>query len=153
MRRTRETIAGTLLSAKPVGHVDTWTAYVNGSNAGVIAALDFVGVDAYPYYQFQMPNSIDSAPALWKSAYEQTVAVAQGKPVWATETGWPVQGPASGLATTGTANAQTYWRNVGCAQLFGKINTWWYILRDGASQEARFRVTDGSTTPLYDLSC
>jgi glucan endo-1,3-beta-D-glucosidase len=35
----------------PVGHVDTWTAWVNGSNAAVITASDFLGVDAYPYYQ------------------------------------------------------------------------------------------------------
>ncbi|ORY00095.1 glycoside hydrolase superfamily, partial [Clohesyomyces aquaticus] len=46
--QVRAAIKGTGLSAAPVGHVDTWTAYVNGSNANVISNLDFLGVDAYP---------------------------------------------------------------------------------------------------------
>jgi glucan endo-1,3-beta-D-glucosidase len=36
---------------KPVGHVDTWTAWVNGSNSAVIEASDFLGMDGYPYFQ------------------------------------------------------------------------------------------------------
>jgi glucan endo-1,3-beta-D-glucosidase len=42
---------------KPVGHVDTWTAYVNESNSAVIAACDFLGMDAYPYYQVSVQTN------------------------------------------------------------------------------------------------
>lgn len=31
-----------------VGHVDTWTAWVDGANTEVITASDFIGMDGYP---------------------------------------------------------------------------------------------------------
>jgi glucan endo-1,3-beta-D-glucosidase len=40
--------------SKPVGHVDTWTAWVNGSNSAVIEASDFLGMDGYPYFQVRL---------------------------------------------------------------------------------------------------
>jgi len=46
--QVRSALAGTALSNAPIGHVDTWTSWVNGSNSAVTAACDFVGVDAYP---------------------------------------------------------------------------------------------------------
>lgn len=51
IKQVRDAIAGTPLSGVPVGHVDTWTAWVNSSNDAVISAADFLGVDAYPYFQ------------------------------------------------------------------------------------------------------
>lgn len=56
INQVRDAIAGTSLSGVPVGHVDTWTAWVNSSNDAVIDASDFVGVDAYPYFQAGPPN-------------------------------------------------------------------------------------------------
>ena len=50
-------------------------------------------MDAYPYFQNTMSNTIDSGEALFFDAYNATVGVAGGKPVWITETGWPVSGP------------------------------------------------------------
>ncbi|KAL8857601.1 MAG: hypothetical protein Q9198_010717, partial [Flavoplaca austrocitrina] len=85
----RQALAGTILSGAPIGHVDTWTAYVNSSNAAVISACDFIGVDAYPYFQNTQANSIENGDSLFFAAYDATVAVSQGKPVWITETGWP----------------------------------------------------------------
>ena len=38
-------ITETGASSKPVGHVDTWTAWVNGSNDAVISSSDFIGMD------------------------------------------------------------------------------------------------------------
>jgi glucan endo-1,3-beta-D-glucosidase len=46
--QVRQALASTSLSKVPIGHVDTWTAFVNGSNSAVIAACDFLGMDAYP---------------------------------------------------------------------------------------------------------
>lgn len=51
IRQVRDAISGTPLSGVPIGHVDTWTAWVNASNDAVIDAVDFVGVDAYPYFE------------------------------------------------------------------------------------------------------
>ncbi|KAL8953111.1 MAG: hypothetical protein Q9222_000994 [Ikaeria aurantiellina] len=152
----RSAIAGTILSGKPVGHVDTWTAYVNSSNAAVIAACDFVGMDAYPYFQNTQENSIENSESLFFDAYNATVGVAQGKPVWITETGNPVSGPTENLSVPSLANAKTYWDRVGC-RVFGQITTFWYTFQDAFpdTPSPSFGVVGNtlSTTPLYDLSC
>ena len=154
--QVRSAIAGTGASGVPVGHVDTWTAWVNGSNDAVINACDFLGVDAYPYFQNTEANSIDAAYNLFFQAYNNTVGVSGGKPVWITETGWPVSGPTSNLAVPSIPNAQTYWDQVGCA-VFGKINTWWFTLQDAypSTPSPSFGIvgTQLSTTPLYNLTC
>lgn len=154
--QVRNLIVGTAASGKPVGHVDTWTAWVNGSNAAVINAVDFLGMDAYPYFQNTMSNAIESGNTLFFDAYHATVGAAGGKPVWVTETGWPVSGPTENLAVASTTNAKVYWDQVGCS-LFGRTNTWWYTLQDAypTTPSPSFGVvgTTLSTTPLYDLSC
>ncbi|TVY92835.1 putative glucan endo-1,3-beta-glucosidase [Lachnellula willkommii] len=152
IQATRNAIAGTVLSDKLVGHVDTWNAWTNSSNAAVIAASDFLGTDAYPYFQTAYANSISNGQSLFEAAYQATVGVAGGKPVWITETGWPVSGATKADAVASTANAETYWQAVGCGFAFDKIPTFWYVLVDeGASPS--FGVTDGTSTPLYDLTC
>lgn len=154
--QVRSTIAGTVLSSKPVGHVDTWTAWVNDSNAAVTQASDFVGMDAYPYFQTTMANSIDDGETLFFDAYNATVQKALGKPVWVTETGWPGSGPDSNQAVASVANAQTYFKQVGC-RLFGTINTWWYTLQDAGptTPSPSFGLVGSplGTTPAYDISC
>ena len=91
--QVRSLISDTAASGKLVGHVDTWTAWVNSSNNAVIDACDFIGMDAYPYFQNTMSNAVNNGDALFFEAYNATVAVSGGKPVWITETGWPVSGP------------------------------------------------------------
>ena len=119
----RQALSGGPLKSAPIGHVDTWTAWVNGSNSAVIEASSFIGFDAYPYFQFQNENGIDNAESLFFSAYDQTVAAVGGKPIWVTETGWPVSGETERLAEPSLANAKRYWDQVGCGRLFGKVNT------------------------------
>lgn len=154
--QVRSAIAGTSASKALVGHVDTWTAWVNGTNAAVINACDFLGVDAYPYFQNTEANSIDAGYSVFFQAYNNTVGVAGSKPVWITETGWPVSGPTSNLAIASVQNAQTYWDDVGCA-IFGKINTWWFTLQDAypTTPAPSFGIvgTNLSTTPLFNLTC
>ncbi|TID19034.1 GPI-anchored cell wall beta-1-3-endoglucanase EglC [Venturia nashicola] len=149
-------IAGTSAEGRLVGHVDTWTAFINGSNNAVISAADFLGVDAYPYYETANGNDISNAANLFASAYSQVVAVAQGKPVWVTEAGWPVSGPTVAQAVASAENARKFWTSVGCNQLFDKTNVWWFQLDDyPTSPNPAFGVvgTAISTTPLFDLSC
>lgn len=45
------------------------------------------------------------------------------------------QGPTSGQAVPSTANAQTYWDQVGC-KLFGTTNTYWYTLNDNGTSSS-----------------
>jgi glucan endo-1,3-beta-D-glucosidase len=131
----------------------TWTGFDNSSNNGLIAACDFLGMDAYPYYQSTMDNGIENAASLFDQALQTTQSVSQGKPVWITETGWPLAGPQENQAVANTANAQTYWQQVGCP-LFGNTNTWWYTLFDGTPSPT-FGIVGSSlsSTPQFDLSC
>ncbi|PSR76547.1 glycoside hydrolase superfamily [Coniella lustricola] len=154
--QVRSALANTAWSSVPVGHVDTWTAWVNASNDAVTSASDFIGVDAYPYFQNTMSNAISDGQSLFSSAIQQTQAAVGSKPIWITETGWPVSGPTENLAVPSIENAQTYWDTVGCP-LFGTTNVWWYTLQDAApdTPSPSFGIV-GSTltsTPLYDLSC
>lgn len=41
---------------KPIGHVDTYNVWTNSSQNALIAAVDFIGVDAYPYYETTKAN-------------------------------------------------------------------------------------------------
>ncbi|PLN78693.1 glycoside hydrolase superfamily [Aspergillus taichungensis] len=153
IQKVRSTIENTPLKTATIGHVDTWTAWVNGTNSAVIEACDWLGFDGYPYFQNTMANSIEDAKALFDEAVGKTQAAAGGKEVWITETGWPVSGKTENLAVANTENAKIYWDEVGCP-LFGNVNTWWYILEDaGASPSFGVVGSDLSTTPLYDLSC
>nr|QFF92540.1 glycoside hydrolase family 17 protein isoform 4 [Botrytis fabae] len=156
IKQVREAIAGTGLSGASIGHVDTWTAWVNGSNSAVAEALDWVGMDAYPYFQDTEANGVSEGKSLFNSALAATQS-ATGKTVWVTETGWPVTGATAGDGVPSADNAKTYWDDVGCPN-FGKINMYWYTLQD---QNAASSVTPSfgivgstlSTTPLFDLSC
>jgi glucan endo-1,3-beta-D-glucosidase len=129
IKQTRDAIRGTGLGSKPVGHVDTWTAYVNASNNAVISALDFLGMDAYPYFQTSMANSIENANKTFYDALKQTVAASQNKPVWVTETGWPVLGDKQNQAVASAKNAEIYWDAVSCSLMANKVNFFYYMLQ------------------------
>lgn len=156
--QVRSALSSTTASKVPIGHVDTWTVWVNGSNQAVIDTCDFIGVDAYPYFQYTMSNSIENANATFWDAYRATDSATGDKPVWITETGWPVAGPTSGQAVPGLKNAQKYWSEVQCSATAAGINTYWYTLNDGPSSPS-FSVLGGNQgqsfdpSPLYDLSC
>lgn len=156
IQQTRDAIKGTCLESAPVGHVDTWTAYANSSNNALIEACDWLGMDAYPYFENTKTNPISEGAALFKSAWNQVKAAANGKPIWVTETGWPVSGKTSGQAVPSLENARTYYEDVACPML-GDINVWWYTLQDAAPETPNpsFGVVGSELTkkPLYDLSC
>ncbi|KAF2855548.1 glycoside hydrolase family 17 protein [Plenodomus tracheiphilus IPT5] len=154
IKTTRERLAKTALSKIKITHVDTWTAWVNESNKAVVNELDFVSVNNFPFYQSEQDNKIANAAELMSSAIAATEAVAGGKDVWITETGWAYSGPAFGAAQATVDNAATYWREVGCA-LFGKYNVFWYTLRDAnPANKVKFAITnDLSTKPRFNLAC
>ncbi|KAL1870214.1 hypothetical protein Daus18300_005279 [Diaporthe australafricana] len=138
-----------------IGHVDTWDAWTNGSNSAVIDAVDWLGVDEYPYYQTGDDNTIDNAASLFGAAYDAVVGVAGSKEVWVTETGWPYEGPDWDKAVPSVENAKQFWDEVGCDKLFGKVPTFWYnLVDDSQTNEMSFAITkDLDTTPLFNLTC
>lgn len=156
INQVRSALKSTSASGVKIGHVDTWTAWVNGSNSAVVDACDFIGMDAYPYFQTSEANSIEQGASDFDAALGVTKNAAGSKPVWITETGWPVSGPVSGQAVASIANAKTYWDAVACKYL-GTTNTWWYTLQDALpdTPSPSFGLVGaaGGTTPLYDLSC
>ncbi|KAI1498838.1 glycoside hydrolase superfamily [Biscogniauxia marginata] len=151
----RDWFRGTALEGKPITHVDTWTAWVRPENQGVISAIDFLGHNSFPYFETTQPNAIDRAYDNFYSAVAKTEGVAQGKPVWVTETGWPSVGPQQRDAVASVQNAKTYWDRVGCS-LFGKRNTFWYTLVDAntAQTDLSFALTPrDSPVPKFNLAC
>lgn len=158
IRRLREYIKDTPLADKPVGHVDTSLAYNNETNKIVIDELDFLGHDGYPYFEDERltpDNSIEKAQGLFFEGLEKTKAVAKGKPVWVTESGWPVTGKIINKANPGLAEARKYWVDVLC-KLKGSVNVFWFILNDASPlPDASFGVIDQAPQEKsrYDLTC
>ncbi|XXG98542.1 hypothetical protein Hte_004866 [Hypoxylon texense] len=157
IKETKDTIAGTGLEGTPIGHVDTWTAWYNGTNQAVIDACDWLGMDAYPYFQDTMPNAISESKSLFQEALGKTQQAGGGKPVWITETGQPVSGKTVGQSVASTDNAETYWKDVVCPLLSSGTNLWYYTLQDAApdTPSPSFGIVGNklTTTPLFDLSC
>jgi len=149
--QVRKAIQGTSLGSKPVGHVDTWNVYVNQTNAELISACDWLGLDEYPYFQNTDTNNIENAGPLFFEAYDKVKAVAGGRPIWITEAGWPTSGPTSHLAIANTDNAESFWQDVSCELQRRNIDFWWYILSDAGASPS-FGVSENGK-PLYDLSC
>lgn len=135
-----------------VGHVDTWTAWVDPANNAVIKACDFIGTDGYPYYQ---DSSINNAyNVFWESVQNTKDAVAKvspGKEVWITESGWPISGGTRGASVPSKANAQQYWSSVACSA-FKQANTFWFTLQDYTSNPS-FGVLDANYKPIINLKC
>lgn len=151
INEVRKAVKGSCLEKAPIGHVDTWTSFVNSTADPLIEACDWLGMDTYPYFEFQKPNPIDQGKALYDAALNKVKNAGNGKPVWITETGWPVSGKKSGQAVASPQNAKDYYQKVGCP-MFGKDNVWWYTLSDaGASPSFGLMGADGK--PTFDLSC
>jgi glucan endo-1,3-beta-D-glucosidase len=115
-----------------------------------------LGFDGYPYFQDGQANAIGNGKTLFHESLAATVAAANGKEVWITETGWPVSGKDFGQAVPSLENARTFWKEVGCP-MFGVRNVWWYTFQDSApaTPNPSFGLisSDLASKPLYDLSC
>ena len=149
--------------SKPVGHVDTWQMWLDPKyGQRLLPNVDFVGMDDYPYWEY-VANDASASNAT--GTYEMVVAGVKQKPVWITETGWPVNAPAnsSNPAKPGISEASDYWQTVGCGWAFGKINTWWYIYNDlqaisaskAKTKQPSFGIaaSPSDTCGLFDLAC
>lgn len=89
----------------PVGTSDTWASWDDPENALAIRASDFLGLNAFPYWQ-GVP--IEQALNALQQAVQVTAAASNGKPIIVTETGWPSAGPSFGDAEASLANEEEY---------------------------------------------
>ncbi len=142
-------------TAIAVGHVDTWTSWVDGRNTAVIMASDFVGTDGYPYYQTTQDNNINNAyNEFWDSVQQvrnRVNSLKSGTWVWVTETGWPVSGPTAGNAVPSVPNAQQYWSQVSCS-VQQQTHMFWYTMMDSGASPS-FGVLDANYNLIYNLNC
>jgi len=138
--------------AAPVGHVDTWTAWVNGANTAVITACDFVGMDGYPYWQ---GSDINGSKDVFFQSYQATKnavsAAGSSAWVWITETSWPVSGATQAAAVPSVANAQQYWSETIC-ELFNSGHTYFYAYQDYNAAPS-FGLFGSNGQPLYNTAC
>ncbi|RCI16485.1 hypothetical protein L249_3278 [Ophiocordyceps polyrhachis-furcata BCC 54312] len=145
----------------PVGHVDVWKAWKDPSNKAVIEAVDWIGLDAYAYYDDDMDNYVTNASDLLDmavAATEKAIKEATGssRPIWLTEIGWPVSGPEWNKGVASVKNAKYFWDDIGCRRLFNKVPTFWYTLRDSNPQnEMKFAITEKGdlNKARFELGC
>lgn len=135
---------------KTVGHVDTWTAWVDGANTAVIDAVDWLGNDLYPYWQGISTDNGAANAAYW-DAVDKVRAVSKGKDVWTTETGNPITGAKLGDSTPSVDAAQIYWWQVTCSSV-KEMNYFWYDL-DDFNADPQFAVVDTNYNPIINMAC
>ncbi|KAI1812538.1 glycoside hydrolase family 17 protein [Poronia punctata] len=159
IKKVRSAIANTPLSKAPVGHVDTYDSFLNGTNKAVINAIDWIGFDGYPYWESKKSNSIGDAKTRFFDGFNKTLKLAGNKPVWVTETGWPVTGKKNNLAVASAANARTYWKDIACTLIKRKVNLFWYDLQESQWGTANpdFGIYGpgdlGQLKPRHSLAC
>ncbi|KAI0148725.1 glycoside hydrolase superfamily [Xylariaceae sp. FL1272] len=157
--KVRTAVAGTALAKVPIGHVDTYNAFLNGTNAKVIPKIDWLGFDGYPYWETTLANSISNAETRFYDGYNKTVKLAAGKPVWVTETGWPVTGKQQNQAVASAANARIFWQKIACSLIKKKVNLFWYDLQEAqyGNPSPDFGIYGagdlGTLKPRYSLAC
>ncbi|ETN44751.1 uncharacterized protein HMPREF1541_10421 [Cyphellophora europaea CBS 101466] len=158
VNQVRSALRGSPLQGKPIGHVDTYNTFVNSSGwmVPVVEAVDFVGMNAFPYFEDTKPNAIDNSNATFWADYDAVAAQVGGKEIWITETGWPSSGPRSGAAIPSVLNAETYFNEVYCSIAARDMNVWWYTLQDRDTDGGvpSFGVTSSGGHELkYEMSC
>ncbi len=138
----------------PVGHSDTYEMWATADGITVADSTDFVGYNGYPYWEGK-PSDTASMINATNLGMANITQAGITKPVWITETGWPVSGSNVGASVPSTQNAASFFQAVGCGMLFGKWNTWWYTLEDSTLAGPHFGVISGpgQTSPIYILAC
>jgi glucan 1,3-beta-glucosidase len=91
------------LPGVPVGYVDAYHLFE--AHPRVTAACDVVLANCYPFWECcPRPEAV----TYMREMYRRTVAIAQGKRVIISETGWPDQGSPFGGAVPSTEGAMRY---------------------------------------------
>lgn len=89
-----------------VTYADVYHEYLR--RPGLIAAVDVLCANLYPWWQ---GIGLDDAMAAVDAWYDALVTVADGKPVWICESGWPSDGSVNGNAIPGLQESVVYLTN------------------------------------------
>jgi len=84
----------------PVTTAETWDVLI--AHPDVIAASDVLFANIFPYWQ---GADVSEAICVLDRNYRELLRVANGKPVWISESGWPSAGDTLGTAVPSEANA------------------------------------------------
>ncbi|CCU82693.1 unnamed protein product [Blumeria hordei] len=138
-----------------VGHIDSWTAWVDEKNSPVIKACDFIGTKLNLSLQNNDVISIQDSIKAYNDSHDQVrrsvAATGSNSPIWITEGGWPsISHPVYEVVPT-IEIAQAIWKNIACP-LFGTNNVFWRSLQHQQESPA-FGILDAQGKPLYDLTC
>lgn len=95
-------------SGVPVCYVDTYFEYLN--HPKLVAASDKVLINCYPFWE---GAHIKHAGIYLQEMYNKTKAIANGKEVLITETGWPEKGEVIGEAIPTKENQMLYFAEAG----------------------------------------
>lgn len=87
----------------PVGYVDAY--YLFDQHPRLVEACDVLYVNCYPFWE---KFSLEASIGLMRQMVARAQAVAQGKPVMISETGWPTSGANVGAAAPSPDNAAVY---------------------------------------------
>jgi GPH family glycoside/pentoside/hexuronide:cation symporter len=90
-------------SGIPVGCVDIYSEFIN--HPKLVNACDKLLINGYPYWE---GANIEHAGVYLQEIYNKTKAVANGKEVIVTETGWPGDGQVVGEAVPSKLNMMLY---------------------------------------------
>jgi GPH family glycoside/pentoside/hexuronide:cation symporter len=94
----------------PICYVDTYHEIINHPNLAAIS--DKILINGYPFWE---GAPINQAGIYLQEMYNKTAAIANGKEVIITETGWPSKGATVGDAEPSTENQMLY---------FLEVNSW-----------------------------
>lgn len=98
INRAKEAVPGV-----PVGYVDAYFLFEN--HPRVTEACDVILINCYPFWE---SCPAEYAPSYMREMYRRAQAVANGKKVIISETGWPSTGEPYGAAEPGYENAIDY---------------------------------------------
>jgi exo-beta-1,3-glucanase (GH17 family) len=138
----------------PVGYVDAY--YLFEEHPRVTAACEVLLANCYPFWE-GCPR--DEAVTYLQEMYRQAVAVAAGKPVIISETGWPDTGSATHAAMPSAENAMRYFVDVlGWAKregvelfYFAAFDETWKVGAEG-DVGASWGLWDKTGRPKYPVS-
>ncbi|MFY7651142.1 MAG: MFS transporter [Chitinophagaceae bacterium] len=108
--QTEETILAYISHVKkhasgiPVCYVDTYYEYIN--HPKLVEASDKILINGYPFWE---GANIEHAGLYLQEMYHKTKAIAKGKEIMITETGWPSKGEIAGDAVPNETNQMLYY--------------------------------------------
>lgn len=148
----------------PVGTVDSWNKFVDGTANAAIGVSDVIYANAFSYWQGQtLANSSFSFFDDIMQALQtiQTVKGSTDIDFWVGETGWPTEGSNFGSSVPSVDNAATFWQQGVCAMRGWGVNTFvfeafdesWKPETSGSSVEPHWGVYTDQSQLKYSLDC